>query len=118
MTTNALRTTDLEHGFNLWLVMHPDIPEPVREHRFHPTRKWRFDFCWPDRLVAVEIEGVTYQGGRHQTVKGFIDDCEKYEAAMMLGWRVYRVPGRWVARNGRIGMSPESDGEPQDACWE
>ena len=23
------------------------VPEPVREFRFHPKRKWRFDFAWP-----------------------------------------------------------------------
>lgn len=34
-------------------------PEFVREHRFHPTRRWRFDFAWPDEKVALEVEGGT-----------------------------------------------------------
>ena len=31
--------------------------EPVREYIFHPKRKWRFDFYFPERKLAVEIEG-------------------------------------------------------------
>lgn len=68
-----------------------DVPEPVRELQFHAARKWRFDFAWPDHMLAVEIEGVTKEGGRHQRVDGFDKDCEKYEAAMLAGWTVYRV---------------------------
>lgn len=59
----------------------------VREHRFHSERKWRFDFAWPDQKVALEIEGW----GRHQTFDGYRKDCEKYNAATLLGWRVLRV---------------------------
>ena len=40
-------------------------------------------------------------GGRHQRLAGFLKDAEKYEAAMCLGWRVYRVPGPWVATRKR-----------------
>ena len=75
------------------------LPEPMREHRFHPVRRWRFDFAWPEIKFAVEVEGVTRYGrnangsmrlGRHQTAKGIEADLEKYEAAMLLGWDVYR----------------------------
>lgn len=59
-----------------------------REHRFHPTRKWRFDFAYPVARVAIEIEGR----GRHQTVVGYRDDCTKYCWATKLGWRVFRFP--------------------------
>ena len=40
-------------------------------------------------------------GGRRQRLAGFLKDAEKYEAAMCLGWRVYRVPGPWVATRKR-----------------
>jgi len=33
------------------------LPAPVFEYRFHPSRKWRFDIAWPERRVAVEVEG-------------------------------------------------------------
>ena len=29
--------------------------EPESELRFHPERKWRFDFAFPDHMVAVEL---------------------------------------------------------------
>ena len=64
------------------------------EFAFHPTRKWRFDFAWPERKVAVEVEGVVFgkRGqGRHQTAIGLSADCEKYNEALLLGWRVLRV---------------------------
>ena len=74
----------------------------VRWHRrnikFEPSRKWRFDFAWPTQKVAVEIDGLRYDGkAGHQTVKGVLNDAEKYEAALLLGWKVYRVPGPWIA---------------------
>lgn len=91
----------LEVKFYEWLGQNPDIPEPEVEYRFHPHRQWRFDFAWPAQMFAVEIEGGLYKGGRHQSLKGFIADCEKYEEAMILGWTVYRVPGPWVADGER-----------------
>ena len=33
------------------------IAEPVYEYKFHPTRRWRFDLAWPDKKVAVEVQG-------------------------------------------------------------
>ena len=92
---------NLEAAFTHWLNQNRDIPTPTREYRFAPPRRWRFDFAWPDHKLAVEIEGITYEGGRHQRVEGFIADCHKYEVALMAGWRVYRVPGQWIAQGGR-----------------
>lgn len=78
------------------LAQERDIEEPVREHGFHPTRLWRFDFAWPERKVAVEVEGGIWTRGRHTRGAGFIGDCEKYNEAARLGWRVFRMPGPWV----------------------
>lgn len=61
------------------------------EVKFHPERGWRMDFGHRKELLAVEIEGLTFDGGRHQRFKGFNEDCRKYLAAMQLGWRVIRV---------------------------
>lgn len=72
------------------------IVEPVSEHRFHPTRKWRFDFSWPDLMLAVEVEGGVYANGRHTRGKGFEGDCRKYGAAMELGWTIYRCTTNMV----------------------
>ena len=63
---------------------------PVEEHRFC-KRRWRFDLAWPDRKLAVEIEGGTWSHGRHTRGKGFAMDCIKYNEATLLGWCVLRV---------------------------
>lgn len=63
---------------------------PEREYRFHPVRRWRFDFAWPAIKLAVEIQGGGMGGrmGGHQTAKGMQNDCDKNNAAILLGWRV------------------------------
>lgn len=63
---------------------------PVREFIFHHTRKWRFDFYFPEQRLAVEIEGGLRAGGRHQRIAGFTDDAEKYNQATSMGIRVLR----------------------------
>lgn len=67
------------------------LPVPVREHRFHPVRRWRFDMAWPDRMLAAEIEGgVAAAGHGHHSRAGYRADCEKYNAAALAGWLVLR----------------------------
>jgi len=66
------------------------LEDPEREYRFASPRRWRFDFAWPDRMLAVEIDGGTYVNGRHNRAAGFQADCEKMNAAAMAGWRVLR----------------------------
>jgi len=68
------------------------LPPPVAEHRFHETRRWRFDWAWPDHRVAIEIEGGVWTAGRHTRGQGFLADIEKYNAAAELGWRLLRYP--------------------------
>lgn len=60
----------------------------VREHRFHPGRRWKFDFAFPSVRLAVEVDGR----GRHHSVDGFRKDCEKLNEAVRMGWRVLRFP--------------------------
>jgi len=66
------------------------LPEPTREHRFHRTRRWRFDFAWPALKLAAEVEGGTWSAGRHVRGAGFEADAEKYLAAALDGWCVFR----------------------------
>lgn len=81
----------------------------VREHRFHSTRQWRFDFAWPQYRVALEREGgmwrkVTCQCGRVKTVfvsrhhsrDGMEEDARKYNAAAAMGWAVIRATPRML----------------------
>jgi hypothetical protein len=63
----------------------------VTEHKFHPSRKWRFDFAFPEVMIALEIEGGVWTKGRHTRGTGFINDIGKYNEATMMGWRVLRA---------------------------
>jgi len=75
-----------------------DLDQPVREYRFAPPRRWRFDFAWPFRHFAVEIEGGAFTGGRHGRGAGFEADLQKYNAAVIAGWRVLRFSGNDLKR--------------------
>lgn len=89
------------------------LPEPVQEYRFHPVRRWRFDYAWPDLLVALEVEGGVWTGGRHTRGSGFKGDMEKYNTATVLGWRVLRCVPSDVCTMETVEMITEaaSDGK-------
>lgn len=89
-------------------VRQAGFPDPVPEHRFHPARKWRFDWCWPDLRVALERHGGDWRPvlcpgcghrktvfvSRHHSRDGLEADLEKMNAAAVLGWLVVAVtPG-------------------------
>ena len=78
------------------------LPEPVREYKFAPDRKWRFDFAWPDRILAVECEGGMWSNGRHTRGSGAIGDMEKYNRAAILGWRVLRYTTEQIRSGAAI----------------
>jgi very-short-patch-repair endonuclease len=53
-------------------------------------RRWKFDFAAPDIMLAIEVEGGIYTGGRHTRGTGFVKDMEKYNTATAMGWKVLR----------------------------
>lgn len=65
--------------------------EVVKEHPFHPARRWRFDYAILPHKIAVEVEGGAWTYGRHTRPQGFMADMEKYNQAALMGWRVFRV---------------------------
>ena len=85
-----------------------ELPEPEREYCFHPTRKWRFDFAYPERMLAIEIEGGTYSGGRHTRGQGFENDCEKYNTATLMGWKVLRYTAKMIESGEAINQIEEA----------
>ncbi len=108
--TNRLRRSTSRHiNWNNVLldqIRLSKLPEPQLEYQFHANRRWRFDFCWKQQLVACEVEGGIWM----QTDKGyskghahptrFESDCEKYNEAALYGWLIIRVtPG--MIRDGR-----------------
>lgn len=67
------------------------LPLPVREHRFHPVRRWRFDRAYPGSKIAIEYECGIFSGGAYTRGKHFQSDCEKYNTSTPMGWHVFRV---------------------------
>ena len=61
----------------------------TREVRFHPQRRWRFDFAIEGSKLAVEIDGGQWAtgGGRHAGDA----DREKMAEAAILGYRIIRA---------------------------
>jgi very-short-patch-repair endonuclease len=103
---------------NLELLMIEQLREKkiagyMMEFRFHPTRRWRFDFAFERIKFAVEVEGGTWSGGRHTTGSGFEKDCEKYAEALALGWRVLRVTSTMVKKRTAINYIERMINGPQ-----
>ena len=66
------------------------IPMPQKEHRWHPVRKFRADYAWPEFKLILEVEGGVWSKGKHGRGSGIIKDMEKSNEAAMLGWRTLR----------------------------
>ena len=74
----------------------------IREYRFHVGRKWSADFACIAPKLLIEVEGGTWQGGRHSRGKGFENDCEKYNTATKEGWKLLRYSTEMVNRGDAI----------------
>ena len=72
------------------------MPNPEAEYRFHPTRRWRFDFAWPAHHVALEVDGGVWVQGRHSRGSGLVKEHEKMNAAASRGWLVFRCTPQTV----------------------
>jgi len=79
----------------------------IPEYKFHPTRRWRFDYAIPDIRLAVEYDGhggFVKAGGvsRHGSITGMTQDAEKYNAALGCGWRVLRFTSLYFRQQDRF----------------
>lgn len=97
------RTANAASGL-VWQLQAVSAPLPVTEYRFHPERRWRFDLAWPDLLVAVEVDGGVWTGGRHVRGAGVEADCEKVSHAAALGWRVLRLTPRMIDQGSALSL--------------
>jgi hypothetical protein len=67
------------------------LPSPSAEYRFHASRKWRFDWAWPEHRVALEVQGGIWIRGGHSRGSGQTRDFEKYNTAASEGWRLLQI---------------------------
>ena len=74
-----------------------------RELMLIPKRRFRFDFLLAGDLI-IEVEGGTWSGGRHTSGVGFRSDCQKYNMALELGYRVLRYTTDMVTRGEAIAQ--------------
>ena len=72
------------------------LPEPEREYRFAPPRRFRADFAYPDKMLLIEVEGGVWTRGRHTRGAGFTEDAKKYNLAAINGWRLLRFTGDMI----------------------
>ena len=63
-----------------------------QQFRFHADRNWALDFAFLDVKLGIEIDGgIWLAKGGHNTGKGYLEDRLKEQAALLLGWVIYRV---------------------------
>lgn len=59
----------------------------VPEYRFHPERRYRIDYAFPEQKVAIEFDGYRSHG---ISLSGFRDGLRRQNLLVLLGWRVLR----------------------------
>lgn len=111
------------------------VAEPAREYRFAAMacggigegvrtrlllaglKDWRFDFAWPDKMVALEMDGGGFVQGRHNQGAGMRADCEKLSTAVAMGWRVLRVDASHVKSGKAVGWVTMFGGTTATGSW-
>ena len=68
----------------------------VREYQAIKGRKFRFDFCFTEQRLLIEVNGGTFTKGAHSTGKGIARDYEKSNLAQLQGWRCLAFDGKAV----------------------
>ena len=71
-------------------------PKLIKEHKFHPTRRFRIDY-FHESGVAIEIEGGIWTRGRHTRGMGFLSDMQKYNLMAERGILLFRIPANNIA---------------------
>lgn len=129
------KDTILRDKIFLELLRKEGMPKPEEQYKFSKTRRWRFDFAWPEKMLAVEIEGKVWgqyvychrcgakvqkksaggkwsyvrdSGGRHTSASGYLGDMEKYNNAALLGWRLIRIPANDMHNKESVSIIKEA----------
>jgi hypothetical protein len=106
------RTRDskfLERRFlEVFLKVGGDIESLTPEFRFFATRRWRADFYHAPSGSLIEgglygfrtkdksKDSLATIGGKHTSADGYRRDAEKYNTAVSLGFRVFRLTSKML----------------------
>ncbi len=102
---HAGKTQTMKPGDKIKLEIHAMLcrffgeDQVKAEFKFHPVRRWRFDYAVLSEKIAVEYQGHGATGGfkdkhgrihvgGHASITGMTGDCEKYNAAQAAGWKI------------------------------
>lgn len=88
------------------------LPEPEREQRFDPVRRWRADYLWRSPRVILEVEGGIARGGSgggvgfggHSSFAGIMRDIDKSNAAQLGGFLYLRATPAQVGCDAFVAM--------------
>jgi very-short-patch-repair endonuclease len=89
------------------------LPTPETEYQFAKPRRWRFDFAWIDRKIACEVEGGVFINGGHTRGAAYEKNCEKYNAAALAGWSVYRFTGNQIKDGSALAVLQQALQSPE-----
>lgn len=90
MTDSPLETSLLQQ------IRMAGLPEPECQYRACPPRRYRWDMCYREIKLLVEVQGGIWVKGGHSTGAGITRDCEKNNLAVQNGWRVLYFTGDMV----------------------
>lgn len=96
------------HALLLTQIRALKLTEPEMEIMFAQPRRWRFDMAWPERKLAVEIQGGLYMQGRHNRGAAMEQEYEKLNAATKLGWRVLLFGPAMIRSGQAVGTIVEA----------
>jgi hypothetical protein len=89
----------------LMLCEQRGIPAPTPEYKFAaPDRAFRFDYAWPEKHVALEVEGGIWTRGAHMRGKHALSDMQKYNLAALRGWKVLRCVPKSLFASETVDM--------------
>ena len=87
-----------------------ELPKPVHQFKFCPTRRWHADMAYPAAMLLIEVDGGAYVAGRHTRGAGFEADCIKQSTAAALGYRVIRVTPRQIKSGEAVRLIAQALG--------
>lgn len=80
-----------------------------REYRFHPVRRWRFDFYIPSKKLLIDCQGGIHKKGAHTRAGGYTNDIEKMNAAVLMGYKVLWFTREQIFKEYAINLIKEFD---------